>query len=364
MGVCEQVPTCAANNSKCTIDGQCCSGLSCVGGDKDKTCMEVTVDVKGERCMPLGGKCNFGIECCSGSTCAQEGEIFRCLALPKCWSEPFKNCDQSVGMPPCCDGLLCVEDTTGMTAKANGITGVDDMGSAVVNGDFNLNRVGSRVCKPAPKCAGLYGDCRMLECCPGDSAQLRCVPSADKMLCIPLSEVPRSASTNDVIQSTFENVPNPLKETPRIEIPAMLPAPFRVSDVPGSWLFYSDMWNAGDRNVWWAGYRHVAKTYTKMDCRTRTLCIRVEAQRGFSMARSEAWFKDYGLGGSGKYPELGSIEWFSNWAGWQQCFHIPNNVSGIRRSVEIHANWNNGNTASTGKRNLRGWDVTQSMRVC
>lgn len=236
-GVCKHVLTCASMNSQCSSDRDCCDGLACVGEESSKACLEVRTHNNGERCMPLGSRCNFGIDCCGGSTCARDGNEFRCLALPQCWSEPFKNCDQDAGMPGCCEGFICVEDTTVMTQKEPGNTGVDDIGTTFDNADFKLSRPGSRVCKPTPKCAALYGDCRLIDCCSGgDSPPLQCAMSGDRMLCMPVAEVPKTVPVEKAPISTFENNIDELKETPKVTTPVVNPAP-AVDGVPGPWIF-------------------------------------------------------------------------------------------------------------------------------
>jgi hypothetical protein len=94
--------------------------------------------------------------------------------------------------------------------------------------------------------------------------------------------------------------------------------------------------------------------FTKTDCASNSLCIYVKAIPGivFDESVDDIFVKDYKLPGSGKYTvdNAGYIyhhDNSGNFIGWEACFvDVP---TGELRPVEIHTNYNKGETASTGK---------------
>jgi hypothetical protein len=123
--------------------------------------------------------------------------------------------------------------------------------------------------------------------------------------------------------------------------------------------FLSNMYNAGESDTSFSGYALSSKAYARHSCETNTLCILVKAEGSNTIDEStgDAWFKDYTSSGGGTQYTSQGFEWVEeggNTIGWEGCFTVPDDYESSERTVEIHANYNDGTsggkTTSTGKK--------------
>jgi hypothetical protein len=121
--------------------------------------------------------------------------------------------------------------------------------------------------------------------------------------------------------------------------------------------FLHDMYNAGESDTGFSGYDLSSKAYARHSCDTDTLCILVKAlgDRTIDETTGDAWFKDYTSSNGGTQYTQQGFEWVKEGGitvGWEACFDVPAGYESMgERTVEIHADYNNGKTTSTGKKN-------------
>lgn len=128
------------------------------------------------------------------------------------------------------------------------------------------------------------------------------------------------------------------------------------------------MYNSGNPDKSFSGYEEAGKAYSEYDCHSQTLCILVMANDGFVIDESieDSWIKDYESGlTANKYPAKGGgIQFVENASGaivgWEGCFDVSGVSTGMRNSIEIHANYG-GNTLSTGKQGTKASLITVNL---
>jgi hypothetical protein len=356
QGYCKAHEDCGDVNKRCEDHDDCCGDVSCIGDrNGNKRCTMVQRSVNGDFCVAKDGDCSNGMKCCDErNTCAAgpNGVTRVCQALPECWDVAEKNCNEDMGMPGCCAGMACVRSGS------------------------------SKICMPLPTCAAKDQRCEHVQCCSDGNADLECVPFKTcqgnlGMRCEKLrtenaiqaknydeNAITKSRNENGNTRSRYryENGTTESKE----EAGGTTTTSSSGSTSLDGWNFIHNMYEAG-----YSGKDLASKAYKK--CNGKTMCIKVLAEPGKSIARSpgDSWIKDYdsGLPGAKYVDKDGKIDWIMSGGkcvGWENCFDVPDfGGSATRPHIEIHANYGEGGascgrTTSTGKQR-QGY---MSMRVC
>lgn len=137
--------------------------------------------------------------------------------------------------------------------------------------------------------------------------------------------------------------------------------------------FSMPMYRAGDPNPKFSGYEILSNAYLRYDADAGTVYVLVldtEKRADISVSPSDAWVKIYELGkstlidgSSGNDGDAPDFSWVKDneggVIGWEGAFPL---AAGLYGGVEIHVNHGT-DTSSTGKKNAKGVDETQTVNT-
>ena len=96
----------------------------------------------------------------------------------------------------------------------------------------------------------------------------------------------------------------------------------------------------------------IGTAYYELDCASSTMCVSVVLNKGYKLDQTpdNIFVKDanHPTASNLKYAQKSFSYYKDGTQGWEACFAIPSSTSGDRL-LEIHSNYNNGETMSTGK---------------